>query len=131
MRQREKRDVVWVYGYRELVKANAKAAKEARLFTRHELRKVGDIVREDSQRRFDPVDSKSAAGYKTRVRQRGIAVEQSLKKTTGKRGKYGTMQMKRALLPALYANRERMDREFELAIRRIAAKHERSGNVSG
>ena len=128
MRQREIRDVVWAVNYTGLMKANAKAEKEVRLFTRHELRKVGDIVRDDSQRLFAPVDSKSAAGYKTRVRQRGIAVEQSLKKTTGKHGAYGTMQMKRALLPALYSNRERMNVEFERALRRIAARHERTGN---
>jgi hypothetical protein len=36
-----------------------------------------------------------------RVRQRGVAVEQSRRRTTGLRPDFGVLQMQRALLPAL------------------------------
>ena len=122
------KETLVVYGYRDLLKANAKAEKEARLFTRHELKKVGDLVRVDATRRFAPIDSRSAAGYKTRVRQKGIAVEQSIKKTTGERGRYGVLQMHKGLLPALYGRHAELRQAFERALERIADKHERVGN---
>ena len=101
MRQREKRDTLFVHGYAGVGGGPTRGAeREARLFTRHELKAVGDLVREDASRRFEPIDSKSAAGYKTRVLIKGIAVEQSKKKTTGKHGP-GDAADETVLLPAL------------------------------
>ena len=57
-----------------------------------------------------------AAGYKVRVRQSGVAVQQSLRKTTGKRPDYGALQMRRALLPALDANEAETMQKVEAAL---------------
>ena len=129
MRQREKRDTLFVFGYTELLRANKKAEKEARLFSRHELKAVGDIVREDASRRFEPIDSKSAAGYKTRVRIKGIAVEQSKKKTTGKHGAVrDAADETGALAGALRSKRADLARAFDRALSGSGASMRRSGN---
>ncbi len=113
-----------VSGYKPLLKALQHAEKNTRLFVRDAFREVGEIVRVDAARRFTPVSSVSAAGYRVRVRQRGVAVEQSLRKTTGRRPDYGARQMTEALLPALESNEGRVEREFEHAIDRVADRFE-------
>ena len=119
------KETVAVHGLREFLKANAKAPKETRLAVRHTLRDVGDVVRDEAQSRFSSVNSRSAAGFKTRVRQRGIAVEQSIRKTTGKHPEYGSLQMRKALLPALMSKEDDMNRELERAMARIGKAYER------
>jgi hypothetical protein len=74
-----------VKGYREFLRACAKAEKDTRKEVRAAFREVGDIVRVDAARRLDGLSPKAAAGLRTRVRQRGVSVEQSLRRTTGKR----------------------------------------------
>ena len=75
---------------------------------RKALRDVGDIVRHDAQTSFSSVNSRSAAGFKTRVRQRGIAVEQSIRKTTGDHPEYGALQM-RHLIRAQHDNEDDLE----------------------
>lgn len=82
---------------RDLNKMDKSLAKEVRL----ELKSAGEIVRVEAASRFSSVDRKSAAGYRTRVRARGVAVEQSLGRTTGKHPQFGRMQLVGALIPAL------------------------------
>jgi hypothetical protein len=118
------RETLAVHGLKEMLKANAKADKETRLAVRHELRAVGDIVKQDAASLFAPVNSRSAAGYKTRVRQRGVAVEQSIRKTTGKHPEYGALQMRKALLPALHANAAETERRMERAMDTISRRYE-------
>lgn len=107
------------------LKASARAERDVNRETRAALRDVGEVARRDSSRRFAPINARSAAGYKTRVRQKGIAVEQSLRKTTGKHPEYGALQMRKALLPALMSNQDELERELERAIDRIADRFER------
>lgn len=107
------------------LKACAKAEKDTRTEVRAALRDVGDVVRRESTDRFAPINARSAAGYRTRVRQRGIAVEQSLRKTTGRHPEYGALQMRKALLPAVVSKQDEMNRELERAIARIADRFER------
>jgi hypothetical protein len=70
--------------------------------------------------RFSPIDPRSAAGFRTRVRQRGVSVEQSRRRVTGKRGDYGALQMRRALVPALEDKKNQTEREFERAVDELA-----------
>jgi hypothetical protein len=86
-----------------------------RRYVRATLRKAGESVR-SAQWRFDRYDARSARGYRIRVRQRGIAVEQSLRKTTGKHPEFGALQMKRALVPSLEANEHQVEQDFEHAL---------------
>lgn len=109
-----------VRGYREFLHACDHAGKDSKKEVRDTFRKVGEIVRADAARLFSAVDQKSAAGYRVRVRQRGISVEQSLRKTTGKRPDYGAKQMRDALLPAAERNEDRTQHEFEAAMDRVA-----------
>jgi hypothetical protein len=92
---------VRVKGLKELQRDFRKMSKDLTKELRSELREVGDIVRDDARRRFAGVDARSAAGYRTVVRARGVAVEQRLRRTTGAHPEYGAMQMRQALSPAV------------------------------
>ena len=117
------RDVLVVSGYKELLKASKNAERASRLEIRHAFRDVGEIVRADASVRLSKYSAKSAAGLKVRVRQRGIAVEQSLRKTQGPRARknYGGLQMRTALLPALEESEPAVEAEFEKALDRVGA----------
>lgn len=108
-----------VKGYRELMRATALADKQSKRTIREEFRQVGERVRQEAAVSFASVSPRTAAGYRTRVRQRGIAVEQSLRKTTGTRPDFGRLQMRRALLPALYGNADNLERDLERALDRV------------
>lgn len=110
-----------VSGYREFLRACDRSGKATKKEVRGAFREVGEGVRVDAARRIAPVDARTAAGYKVRVRQRGVAVEQSIRKTTGAHKKYGALQMRRALLPALEDNERFADRQMEQAIDKVAA----------
>lgn len=118
-----------VHGYRQFMQALQLADKESRKAARDELRKAAEHVRLDGAQLFAPTDARSAAGYRTRVRQRGVAVEQSLRRTTGTRPNFGGLQMRRALLPALERNEERTVRETEDALERICDRFNRGGSL--
>lgn len=109
-----------VKGYREFLRATDHAGPEAKSAVRGTFRNVGEIVRRSAERKFARYSARSAAGYRTVVRVRGVAVEQSLRKTTGKRPDWGAVQMKDALLPALEQNERRVEKAFEAALDRVA-----------
>ena len=101
---------------RSLKETDARSRKAVR----DELRHAGEKVRQGATDRFNRYDPRSAQGYRVRVRQRGIAVEQSLRRTTGKHPEFGTLQMRRALVPSLEANEEETMRGFDDAFDKIA-----------
>jgi hypothetical protein len=109
-----------VHGYKEFLRACNAADKAAKKEVRTILREVGDVVKRDAAARFSAVDTRSAAGYRTAVRQRGIAVEQRLRKTTGQHPEWGAYQMRKALLPALRENTVRFEQEMSHALDLIA-----------
>lgn len=113
-----------VHGVTELMRGLKTADRATKAAVRADLRLVGESVRVDQVRQMSAIDSRSAAGYKTRVRQRGVVVEQSLRKTTGKHPEYGAMQM-RLLLRALAANADKTRQAMEQAMDRIAARFNR------
>jgi hypothetical protein len=119
------RDVLVVRGYRDFLRAADRAGRESKRAVRDTLRDVGEIVRRDAADRFEKYDARSAAGYKVRVRQRGVAVEQSLRKTTGKRPDYGALQMRKALLPAAISNEKRVELQFSRALDKVADHFEK------
>jgi hypothetical protein len=114
-------DVLVVSGLKQLLKASKDAGTATNREVRAALRQSGEIVRDDAARRLSHYSAKSAAGLKVRVRQRGIAVEQSLRKTTGPRARanYGSLQMRKALLPALNENEVAVEAEMEKALDKI------------
>lgn len=110
---------VRVRGLKELQRTLKQADKETRKRVRDVLRETGEIVRTEAQSRFSDIDVGSASGFKVRVRQRGVSVEQTRRKTTGKRGDYGALQMTRALNPALKDKEDEVVRSFEEALEKI------------
>ena len=115
-----------VEGYTELLRALKHADRQQRLEVRHTLRDVGQIVQRDAAQRFSPINARSAAGYKVRVRQRGVAVEQSIRKTTGAHPEWGSLQMRRALIPALYAKEDDTKRAMDAAMDKVARDFDRA-----
>lgn len=113
-------DTVRVKGLREFQRALAKGDKETKKQVRDRLKKVGEIVRVAAAERFSGIDAGSASGFRVAVRQRGVAVEQSRKRTTGLRGDYGALQMRRALVPAVDEKEGEVVDEFERALDDIA-----------
>lgn len=113
-------DSVKVKGYREFLRACDRADKQTKREVRKTFREVGDIVRDDARERFSGLSERTAAGFRTVVRQRGVSVEQKLRKTTGLRPDWGAIQMRKALLPALNSKERQVVREFEQAMDRVA-----------
>jgi hypothetical protein len=118
-----------VHGYQQLMQALAKSDKASRKAVRDELRAAAEHVRVEAGVRFATTDPRSARSYKTRVRQRGVAVEQSIRRTTGRHPEFGALQMRRALVPALTANEERTIREMEAALDRVCDRFNAGGLV--
>jgi hypothetical protein len=114
-----------VKGYKEFLIACDHAGKETRKEVRSTFRKVGDIVKVDARARFRNSDHKSAMGLRTVVRQRGVSVEQSLRKTSGKHPEYGGWQMRHVLVPALDAKEREVEREMEHAIDKVVDHFDR------
>lgn len=114
------RSVVRVRGYREFVRACDLAGKETKKAVRSTFREVGDIVRLEAADRFGGISPKSAAGFRTVVRTRGVAVEQRLRRTTGLRPDFGVLQMLAALIPAAAAKEDEVVEAFEDALDTVA-----------
>ena len=108
-----------VKGLRELQRDLRKADKQLAKDLRSELKEAGDIIRTEASSLFSRYDARSAAGYRTRVRQKGTAVEQSLKRTTGKHPQWGALQMRVALLPARSSKAPEVERRLEDMLDRL------------
>jgi hypothetical protein len=116
-----------VDGYRQLMVAFQHADKDSRRELRRTLARAGEHIQRDATARFSRVNARSAAGYRVRVRQRGIAVEQSIRKTTGLHPEYGALQMRTALLPALMENQNETVRALERALDEVADRFDAGG----
>jgi hypothetical protein len=110
---------VRVKGLRELQSAFRNVNRDLSKELRSELRDAGRIVQQEAIGLFSPIDARSAAGYKVRVRARGVAVEQSLPRTTGQHPSYGALQMRTALGPALESKEDAVVRQLEGMLDRL------------
>lgn len=108
-----------VHGYQQFMRELALADRAQQRAWRNELRKAGDHVRLEGASLFAPTDARSAAGYRVVVRQRGVAVEQKLRRTTGQHPEFGGLQMREALVPALERNEAATERAIEQAMENI------------
>lgn len=107
------------HGLREFQRAVARADRNSKKEIRAEFKEVGEIARAEWTERFSSVDERSARGYRTRVRQRGVEVEQSLRKVTGKHPEYGALQM-RVGTEILEDKKDEVEKKFEDALDHIA-----------
>lgn len=109
-----------VRGYREFLRATNRAEKESKAFVRDNFKDVGEVVRKPAAKDLGELSPKSAAGLRTVVRVRGVTVEQSLRKVTGKRPDWGKTQMRKILIPNLEEHEREIEKAMETAIDRIA-----------
>lgn len=113
------RNAIYVKGYREF-RRGINAADRAHYHEVYEgLKRAGEVVKDDSYRRFRTYSEKSASGFRVRSRIGGVYVEQKLRKTTGHHPEYGALQMRKALLPSLESQRADVQKELEKAFDKL------------
>lgn len=115
---------VRVSGFREFMRAAAQTEPDIEKRIKDAFKEAGEPVRRYAAAAFARYDTRSAAGYKVLVRQRGVAVVQSLHKVTGLRPDYGSLQMRKALLPGLYVMLPETEKALEEAFDKVALDFE-------
>lgn len=121
------KETLAVEGFANLIKGFRAYDRGFKTRARQVLRQVGEGTRADAANTMAPFSQKTAAGYKVAVRQRGIEVRQSVRKTTGRHPEYGAFQMRNALLPARARNAPEAEREMERALSILAAQFNSGG----
>lgn len=112
-------DTLRVRGLREFIKACDHADRAVKRGLRNQLKAAGEIVAVDARKRFEQYSPESARTFRVVVRQRGVAVEQSRRKTTGERPDWGNTQMKKGLLPAAADKQEEIEFAVEMMLDRV------------
>lgn len=113
-----------VKGLRDLHRALKTADDQLKRELESELRAAGDLVAESSRARFVNVDARSAAGFKSKVKGFGrVVVQQSRRRVTGRRGDYGSLQMRRALIPAVAENEATVLTHIEGMLDRLGGRN--------
>jgi hypothetical protein len=102
--------------YREVIRGLNQAGKDTKTEVRKAFRQSGEVVKQEAAQTMSSINTRTAAGYKVGVTQKGVRVYQSVRKTTGKRPDYGAYQMRRALLPAVRDNRAEIEDGIEHAL---------------
>jgi hypothetical protein len=105
-----------VRGLGPLIRDFSKLSKEASRDLRERLRKIAVPVAIDARFREEPYGAKEARGIRVVVRQRGVEVEQTLRKTaveSKRRVNFGELQMRKVLIPALEDNAAAVDRRLD------------------
>jgi hypothetical protein len=104
---------------RDFRKLEGGLAKEVR----DELGEAGKIVAVDARARFEGIQPRSAASMRMRLRGAAtVVVEQRRGKTTGKRGDFGSLQMRRAFVPALESKSPEVVRHLEQMLDRLGRR---------
>lgn len=110
---------VKVKGLNQLVRALNKVDKELAKEIRSEIREVAKVVQDDARSRFMGVDARSAMGLRASARGGRGFVGQRYKRTTGHHPEFGSLQMRKALLPALGSKQDEVVRRLEEMIDRL------------
>lgn len=122
------RATVAVKGLRELQRAFTLYAADLGQDFNKTLNEAAEEVAVEARSRFQlsPVggSTRSAQSFKPRLRGfLSAAVYQSRRKVTGRRGDYGALQMRKALLPALYSKSDEIVHECEGMLVVLKHKH--------
>lgn len=125
-----------VRGLKELTRTFSRAPSDVKRAYRAELRTVGEPVRFTAEqlavstiRRMTPAWSKMRTGVTTRLvyvapRERGLKGRGD---APGRRPKFGTLLMDRAMQPALDRNRPRVETDFDQMLDRLVTKWDHDG----
>ena len=112
-----------VTGLREYHRALKDYDKAASKGLDLELIEAARIVRDSATQRFSTIDVRTASSFRPRVRGFGrVVVEQRLGRTTGLRPDFGSLQMRRGLLPAMAENQEKIIAAIDGMLSRAAYK---------
>ena len=111
---------VRVKGYKEMIRACDRAAKESKKEVRGVFREVGEIVRVPAAASLARLSPRSAAGFRTVVRTRGVTVEQTLRRTTGLRRDWSARQQHDILEPELDRRENEVLEAFDEALDKVA-----------
>lgn len=122
------KETLVVEGYADLIKGLRGYDRKFKAKARQAFRNVGEHVRADAASTAAPVNTKTAAGYKVAVKQRGVEVYQSVQKTTGRHPEYGAFQMIHILRPAQIRKAPEAEREIEQALDTLTAQFN-SGSI--
>jgi len=114
-------ETIRVDGLSQFLIALDHADRKLKREVRERLRQVGDETKKETADLIDqelksPV---SARGVKTRVRRRGVDVEQSLRKTTGLRPDWGVTQMRKGFLPGFEKTAPSIEPRLEEALHEV------------
>jgi hypothetical protein len=116
-------ETLQVTGLTELIKALHEVDRGLEKEVREGLREGGQKVQGAATARFMRYGQKTARGFRTVVRQRGVSVEQSLRKTTGLQPQWGKLQMRKGLLPALEAEQGEVAELVEKRVGGLLHRH--------
>lgn len=111
-----------VRGQAELVRAFGRIDKSLRQEVQRELAAAAEIVSDEARSRLAAYDTASAAGLRPRVRGASSFVEQRRRKVTGRRGDWGVLQMREALLPALSSKQDEVIDRVDEMLARLAGE---------
>lgn len=115
---------VRVKGLKELHRDFRKMSKELSKDLDKELKKAAEPVREEAASRFQAYSPSSASGFRVRTKGFGrVFVEQRKRRTTGKRPDYGSLQMRRALLPALGSKQDDVVKAVDRMLGRLGGEY--------
>lgn len=116
--------VVRVEGLRELVKATGGYKTALAKEIRAELIVGAKLVSTDARSRMTRIDAKSAMGLVPFAKATGVSgVKQRKKKRLNPgRGDYGALQMRKALLPALWSKRDDIERNIERMLDKLGGR---------
>lgn len=115
---------VRVSGLNELIRDFRRMQGDLAKEVRKELLEVGKPVAEDARSRLSAYNPTSAAGIRARLRGAAtVTVEQSKRRTTGKRPDWGVRVMQKALSPALDARSNEVVSRLEQMLDRFPHKY--------
>lgn len=114
-----RRETIKVEGLREWQRDVGKAEKETKQKTREGLQRAAEPVLQDWRRQLSPIHELSASKLRARVRQAGVFVLQTARKTTGERPDFAALQVAQGER-ALDAKSDEAERELEESINELA-----------
>lgn len=119
-------NTVRVKGLRELQRDFKKLDKSLAKEVQGELREAGDIVKNEAKSLLssvEPGSPRSVSGLKTVVRQKNVAVQQSRRRTTGKRPDWARYQAVKVLKPALEEKSDQVVDRLDKMLGRLAGEN--------
>ncbi len=112
-------ETIKVEGLREWQRDVGKAEKETKDKTREGLQRAAEPVLQDWRSQLEPIHDVSASKLKIRVRQAGVFILQTARKTTGDRPDFAALQVAQGER-ALDAKADEAERELEQSINELA-----------